>query len=177
MIRNSCFVHDAYPVLSSEPCSYGSTKCGLRQLQASLLKECKRSKVGIHTASPGMVLTELLLRYTCCLSVFCWAGASYCGYDLNYLMRLQIFAYLFLFCSRTLCACTVRLFLPLSIKLKLFTSLWTWICSFTMFLCTGLHQMKVFFVDHLFAFEIVLFHLVTMLSLHAWFGSFAVARH
>eukprot|EP00268_Persea_americana_P032830 TRINITY_DN3242_c0_g1_i2.p1 TRINITY_DN3242_c0_g1~~TRINITY_DN3242_c0_g1_i2.p1 ORF type:complete len:145 (+),score=6.88 TRINITY_DN3242_c0_g1_i2:611-1045(+) len=42
-------------------CSYGSTKCGLRQLQASLLKECKRSKVGVHTASPGMVLTDLLL--------------------------------------------------------------------------------------------------------------------
>lgn len=42
--------------------SYGSTKCGLRQLQASLLKECKRSKVGVHTASPGMVLTDLLLR-------------------------------------------------------------------------------------------------------------------
>ncbi|WOL09313.1 putative chlorophyll(ide) b reductase NYC1, chloroplastic [Canna indica] len=40
---------------------YGSTKCGLRQLNASLLKECKRSKVGIHTASPGMVLTDLLL--------------------------------------------------------------------------------------------------------------------
>ncbi|XP_027357598.1 probable chlorophyll(ide) b reductase NYC1, chloroplastic isoform X2 [Abrus precatorius] len=40
---------------------YGSTKCGLRQLQGSLLKECKRSKVGIHTASPGMVLTDLLL--------------------------------------------------------------------------------------------------------------------
>ncbi|KAG7984287.1 hypothetical protein I3843_04G152200 [Carya illinoinensis] len=40
---------------------YGSTKCGLRQLQASLLKECKRSKVGVHTASPGMVLTDLLL--------------------------------------------------------------------------------------------------------------------
>ncbi|WCJ42474.1 NAD(P)-binding Rossmann-fold superfamily protein [Euphorbia peplus] len=40
---------------------YGSTKCGLRQLQASLFKECKRSKVGVHTASPGMVLTELLL--------------------------------------------------------------------------------------------------------------------
>ncbi|MED6113963.1 putative chlorophyll(ide) b reductase nyc1, chloroplastic [Stylosanthes scabra] len=45
---------------------YGSTKCGLRQLQGSLLKECKRSKVGIHTASPGMVLTELLLRYVFC---------------------------------------------------------------------------------------------------------------
>lgn len=40
---------------------YGSTKCGLRQLQASLLKESKRSKVGVHTASPGMVLTDLLL--------------------------------------------------------------------------------------------------------------------
>ncbi|KAK2985307.1 hypothetical protein RJ640_024303 [Escallonia rubra] len=40
---------------------YGSTKCGLRQLQSSLLKECKRSKVGMHTASPGMVLTDLLL--------------------------------------------------------------------------------------------------------------------
>lgn len=40
---------------------YGSTKCGLRQLNASLLKECKKSKVGIHTASPGMVLTDLLL--------------------------------------------------------------------------------------------------------------------
>ncbi|KAB5514289.1 hypothetical protein DKX38_028195 [Salix brachista] len=58
---NSCFLHDAYPILSSEPSSYGSTKCGLRQLQSSLLKECKRSKVGVHTASPGMVLTDLLL--------------------------------------------------------------------------------------------------------------------
>ncbi|KAJ0698601.1 putative chlorophyll(ide) b reductase [Helianthus annuus] len=42
---------------------YGSTKCGLRQLQSSLLKECRKSKVGVHTASPGMVLTDLLLRY------------------------------------------------------------------------------------------------------------------
>lgn len=40
---------------------YGSTKCGLRQLHSSLLKECKKSKVGVHTASPGMVLTDLLL--------------------------------------------------------------------------------------------------------------------
>lgn len=40
---------------------YGSTKCGLRQLQSSLLKECRRTKIGVHTASPGMVLTELLL--------------------------------------------------------------------------------------------------------------------
>lgn len=43
--------------------SYGSTKCGLRQLQSSLFKESKKSKVGVHTASPGMVLTDLLLRY------------------------------------------------------------------------------------------------------------------
>jgi chlorophyll(ide) b reductase len=27
------------------------------------LQECKGSRVGIHTASPGMVLTDLLLRY------------------------------------------------------------------------------------------------------------------
>ncbi|CAO2841943.1 unnamed protein product [Amaranthus hypochondriacus] len=40
---------------------YGSTKCGLRQLQSSLLKECRRTSIGVHTASPGMVLTELLL--------------------------------------------------------------------------------------------------------------------
>eukprot|EP01018_Ginkgo_biloba_P001859 Gb_29139 [translate_table: standard] len=40
---------------------YGSTKCGLRQLHTSVLKECKRSNMGIHTASPGMVLTDLLL--------------------------------------------------------------------------------------------------------------------
>jgi chlorophyll(ide) b reductase len=43
--------------------AYGATKCGLRQLSGSLLQECKGSRVGIHTASPGMVLTELLLRY------------------------------------------------------------------------------------------------------------------
>ncbi|XWS26853.1 hypothetical protein CRYUN_Cryun26dG0066100 [Craigia yunnanensis] len=36
-------------------------KVRLRQFHASLLKECKRSNVGIHTASPGMVLTDLLL--------------------------------------------------------------------------------------------------------------------
>lgn len=41
--------------------AYGATKCGLRQLSASLLQECKGTRVGIHTASPGMVLTELLL--------------------------------------------------------------------------------------------------------------------
>ncbi|KAF8393369.1 hypothetical protein HHK36_021612 [Tetracentron sinense] len=40
---------------------YWSTKCGVRQLQASILKECKRSQVGVHRASPGMVLTDLLL--------------------------------------------------------------------------------------------------------------------
>ncbi|KAL3687359.1 hypothetical protein R1sor_013668 [Riccia sorocarpa] len=41
--------------------AYGATKCGLRQLNASLLKETEGTRVGIHTASPGMVLTDLLL--------------------------------------------------------------------------------------------------------------------
>lgn len=40
---------------------YGATKCGLRQLQSSLLKESRKSKARVHTASPGMVLTDLLL--------------------------------------------------------------------------------------------------------------------
>ncbi|KAE8675920.1 putative chlorophyll(ide) b reductase NYC1 [Hibiscus syriacus] len=40
---------------------YGSTKCVLRKLHASLFKECKRSKLEIHTASPGMVRTDLFL--------------------------------------------------------------------------------------------------------------------
>ncbi|BBN07917.1 chlorophyll(ide) b reductase [Marchantia polymorpha subsp. ruderalis] len=41
--------------------AYGATKCGLRQLNSSLLEENKGSRVGLHTASPGMVLTDLLL--------------------------------------------------------------------------------------------------------------------
>ncbi|XP_010450312.1 PREDICTED: probable chlorophyll(ide) b reductase NYC1, chloroplastic [Camelina sativa] len=40
---------------------YGSTKCGLRQFHGSIVKESQKVKVGLHTASPGMVLTELLL--------------------------------------------------------------------------------------------------------------------
>uniref|UniRef100_A0A3P6C9B4 3-oxoacyl-[acyl-carrier-protein] reductase n=1 Tax=Brassica oleracea TaxID=3712 RepID=A0A3P6C9B4_BRAOL len=40
---------------------YGSTKCGLRQFHSSIVKESQKTKVGLHTASPGMVLTELLL--------------------------------------------------------------------------------------------------------------------
>ncbi|XP_010440670.1 PREDICTED: probable chlorophyll(ide) b reductase NYC1, chloroplastic [Camelina sativa] len=40
---------------------YGSTKCGLRQFHGSIVKESQKLKVGLHTASPGMVLTELLL--------------------------------------------------------------------------------------------------------------------
>eukprot|EP00898_Chlorokybus_atmophyticus_P008074 jgi/Chlat1/8268/Chrsp78S07728 len=42
--------------------AYGATKCALRQLQQSLLAETEGTKVGVHLASPGMVLTELLLR-------------------------------------------------------------------------------------------------------------------
>eukprot|EP00850_Spirogloea_muscicola_P009997 SM000057S18427 [mRNA] locus=s57:581288:584463:- [translate_table: standard] len=41
--------------------AYGATKCALRQFHATLLEECRRSRVGVHTASPGMVLTDLLL--------------------------------------------------------------------------------------------------------------------
>jgi chlorophyll(ide) b reductase len=41
--------------------AYGATKCGLRQMSSSLQEEVKGSDVGIHTASPGMVLTDLLL--------------------------------------------------------------------------------------------------------------------
>ena len=43
--------------------AYGATKSGLRQLQASLREEGRGGGVGVHTASPGMVLTDLLLRY------------------------------------------------------------------------------------------------------------------
>ncbi|KAF9598570.1 hypothetical protein IFM89_028197, partial [Coptis chinensis] len=50
-----------YGVFTTLTCRYGWTKCSLRQLQASLLTENKWSKVGVHTASPGMVLTDLLL--------------------------------------------------------------------------------------------------------------------
>lgn len=46
-------------------CRYGSTKCGLRQFHGSIVKESQKTNVGLHTASPGMVLTELLLRYAC----------------------------------------------------------------------------------------------------------------
>lgn len=41
--------------------AYGATKCALRQFHASILEEGKKGRVGIHTASPGMVLTDLLL--------------------------------------------------------------------------------------------------------------------
>lgn len=48
---------------------YGSTKCGLRQFHGSIVKESQKTNVGLHTASPGMVLTELLLRYAYTLSL------------------------------------------------------------------------------------------------------------
>lgn len=41
--------------------AYGATKCALRQLHASLLEETRKGRVGVHSASPGMVLTDLLL--------------------------------------------------------------------------------------------------------------------
>lgn len=43
--------------------AYGATKAGIAHLMASLSAECEASRinVGVHTLSPGMVLTELLL--------------------------------------------------------------------------------------------------------------------
>ncbi|CAI5468492.1 unnamed protein product [Closterium sp. Yama58-4] len=42
--------------------AYGATKCALRQLGASLVEEERvEGRVGIHAASPGLVLTDLLL--------------------------------------------------------------------------------------------------------------------
>lgn len=40
---------------------YGATKAALPQLMKSLVKETAGTNVGIHTLSPGMVLTDLLM--------------------------------------------------------------------------------------------------------------------
>lgn len=78
-----------FTFFTSQTCSYGSTKCGLRQLHASLLKECKGSKVGIHTASPGMVLTDLLLRYFDTLR-FLWYSLCYLCWELKHSQQLML---------------------------------------------------------------------------------------
>ncbi|KAJ8905877.1 hypothetical protein NDN08_002381 [Rhodosorus marinus] len=41
--------------------AYGATKSSIPQLTASLVEETKKSPVGCHILSPGMVLTDLLL--------------------------------------------------------------------------------------------------------------------
>ena len=41
--------------------SYGFTKAGLPQLAASLRKETEGSAIGVHTLSPGLVFTDLLV--------------------------------------------------------------------------------------------------------------------
>eukprot|EP01026_Neomeris_dumetosa_P063310 TRINITY_DN6007_c0_g1_i2.p1 TRINITY_DN6007_c0_g1~~TRINITY_DN6007_c0_g1_i2.p1 ORF type:complete len:465 (-),score=45.21 TRINITY_DN6007_c0_g1_i2:439-1809(-) len=41
---------------------YGSTKAAVSSMSKSLQKELEKDKVGIHTLSPGMVLTDLLLE-------------------------------------------------------------------------------------------------------------------
>lgn len=43
--------------------AYGCTKAALPQLHKSLVKECKGTGVGVHVASPGMVITDLLLGH------------------------------------------------------------------------------------------------------------------
>lgn len=44
--------------------AYGATKRSIPQLTATLVKEINGTNVGVHTLSPGMVLTDLLLRDT-----------------------------------------------------------------------------------------------------------------
>jgi len=44
--------------------AYGSTKAGIAQLGRSLAAELKGSKIKVHTVSPGMILTDLLLEGT-----------------------------------------------------------------------------------------------------------------
>lgn len=43
---------------------YGSTKCGISQFTRSLQKEYSHSNIHLCTISPGMVITELLLKNT-----------------------------------------------------------------------------------------------------------------
>ncbi len=42
--------------------AYGSSKASMKQLNKTLVKETKDENIGIHLLSPGMVLTDLLLR-------------------------------------------------------------------------------------------------------------------
>jgi chlorophyll(ide) b reductase len=44
--------------------AYGATKSSIPQLMTTLAKETEGSGVGVHTLSPGMVLTDLLLGQT-----------------------------------------------------------------------------------------------------------------
>ena len=51
--------------LSSAVCTHKATKTGLAQLNTSLRKELQTAGVtgiGVHNLSPGMVLTDLLLK-------------------------------------------------------------------------------------------------------------------
>ena len=44
-----------------EAAAYGATKRAVPQLARSLAKECRGSNVSVHTVSPGMVVTDLLI--------------------------------------------------------------------------------------------------------------------
>ncbi|KAL9658019.1 hypothetical protein ABK040_012259 [Willaertia magna] len=47
---------------SPELSIYGVTKAGYRQFASTIAEETKDTKVGIHTVSPGMVITSLLVK-------------------------------------------------------------------------------------------------------------------
>jgi hypothetical protein len=58
--------------LSSAVCTHKATKTGLAQLNTSLRAELRTAGVtgiGVHNLSPGMVLTDLLLKVSCCACV------------------------------------------------------------------------------------------------------------
>ena len=54
--------------------AYGATKRALVQLKDSLAAEVRGSPVGVHMLSPGMVATDLLLRYADTPRSGGWAG-------------------------------------------------------------------------------------------------------
>ena len=49
-------------MVTAQFATYGVSKAGFPQLLKSLVKENRSSKVGIHALSPGMVITDLLMK-------------------------------------------------------------------------------------------------------------------
>ena len=58
-----CRVAGADGVATPQYAAYGATKAGIAQVMGSIAAECREKDihVGVHTLSPGMVLTQLIL--------------------------------------------------------------------------------------------------------------------